>query len=250
MEQNQQNQHKCCQTAEELEFVFFFFQSVKGISFPALADVKSGLRVLKGPPPPPSISFLFLLTLHCVTLTFLPFLFCLPAQFRKGFTFPITPCSCFSSPPLSFGFSLSSPPLLAVVFKGCSPAVCAGCSQDCASFVFSRHITPLRCQPHLQQASSRADFSSSSCLVWPTINLYPRPQDQDTGQKNGCLAANCGQHRWFSHGTRQNLISASFRADRWARGVLSQSAQVELERDVALERCVGTVGISKGQDLR
>lgn len=73
-----------------------------------------------------------------------------------------------------------------------------------------------------------------------------------TGVQGRSVAAWAGhqqQHRWVSHGTRYSLISTSRRVDRWAGGALSRSSQVELERDVELERWVETVGISKGQDL-
>lgn len=92
-------------------------------------------------------------------------------------------------------------------------------------------------------STSTNDFSSSSSLVWPTVNLYPRPQDRNGGQKNrgsgakrGRLgratgAAQMGQP-WDALESDQSLLQGG----QVGRGVLSRSSQVELERDVELER--------------
>lgn len=101
-----------------------------------------------------------------------------------------------------------------------------------------------------------SDFSLTSILIWPTVNLYPGPQDQDMGQKNrGSWAKHSHQGQapgaaqtvqpWDTSDSDHRLLQG--RQVGW--GVLSRSSQVELERDVALERCVGTVRISKGRDL-
>lgn len=87
------------------------------------------------------------------------------------------------------------------------------------------------------------DFSSSSSLVWPTVNLYPRPQDQNDGQKNGGSGAKRGSlgcppgagqmgQQWDTSESDQHLLQGG----QVGRGVLSWSSQVELERDVELER--------------
>lgn len=102
------------------------------------------------------------------------------------------------------------------------------------------------------------DVSSSGTLVWPTINLYPRPPDQDVGRKNrGSRAKRDHQGQapeagqmvqpWDALESDQRLLQGA--QVGWG-GLMSWSSQVELERDVDLERCDGTVGISKGQDLR
>ena len=86
-------------------------------------------------------------------------------------------------------------------------------------------------------------FSSPSSLVWPTVNLYPGAQDRDGGQKNLSSGAKCGSRGrapaagqmgrpWDALEPDQDLP----RGGQVGWGVWSQSSQVELERDVELER--------------
>lgn len=37
------------------------------------------------------------------------------------------------------------------------------------------------------------DLASLLSLVWPTVNLYPGPQDQEDGHKNWCSGAKRGR---------------------------------------------------------
>lgn len=60
-----------------------------------------------------------------------------------------------------------------------------------------RHTNPLEMSSAslavASGSSNTDDFSSSTSLVWPTVNLYPRPQDQDDDQKNGGSGAKRGR---------------------------------------------------------
>lgn len=158
---------------------------MKEIGFPVLADIL-GLRVHNNHPPPVSPPFFspFTLSAWPSSLSF----FLLSAQLKKRvnppqyFLFVFLSFSSF----LTLGLLLSSPALVFVLYcsVGCSPAVVAGfehCSRDSVSLVTYNTLEMLCTSSEV--AVTLKTFSSSSSLIWPTVNLYLRPQDQDKGQK-------------------------------------------------------------------